>query len=273
MHTTPFDPRPAFHASHRASRLPTACAAAALALLASCSGGGGNDGGEQAVHVSPALVQVVTLAGTAFDAAIAQDWVALPLATAHLDSSWQAYVPVAMSDGANPRDIAHVDDAIASLWAAVWAASPDALAAAHAANDVCAPMSHLYALYGPTAPPDIVALHYLDCELVLDGIQVDFGRALDQMQVLSVTWLGVRDAILGAHGGQSVAHYESALAAMNAAILAADGPALEAAATDGDDVVDGMDDLFDDDVQKGPQDGPDGRGDGGPEDGGPEDGD
>ena len=212
----------------------------ALLSLAASGCGGDGEGAEAAAATLPAALQgVESKAEDAFDHALAADFEAVRADAAAVAQGWNAYRAQAEADGAAAADLAAMDVAVSAFQSAA-ADATDAVVLARAANAVSAPMDELFALYDPPTPPVVLALDYLGREVVLDARQADFAGAGVHIDALAAGFAGIRAALVAGGGAQQAADYDASVAALGAAVTAADGTRLEAEARAGLELVDAM---------------------------------
>lgn len=144
-----------------------------------------------------------------------------------------------MSDGV----AAGLDAAIAALLAAS-AAGDQGVALARAANGVSAPMSAVYAPYGPWAPPALLTLDYLGRELELDGMSSDMTGGQRHVDMLAAAWQGVRPTVVAKGGTTQATSYDSSVTRERSAIAVSDAATLSSVAHSQLDLVDAIELLF-----------------------------
>lgn len=209
-----------------------------LPLLGACTGSADS-------AIPAALADIEGTAEDAYDKALVSDYAAVSDDASALDSGWAAFRDQAATDGAADADITAMDDAIASLNAAVAdQANLTDFELARAANTISGPMDELFALYNDPVPASVLALDYGGREVSLDAMEVDMDAALTDIGTLETVWAGVKQDVLDAGGDAEAADYDTSLATQTDAANSADDAGLLTESNNGLEIVDALEGVF-----------------------------
>jgi hypothetical protein len=192
----------------------------------------------------PAPLRVLEgTAEDAYDQALANHAELVAKDATTLDTTWKGFRAQAVSDGVAEADAKTVDSAMSALGIAA-TSSAERVALARAANAVSAPMSKLYAIYGPKVPVAVLELDYLGRELELDGLENALAGASTHLDALDRTWTALRAQVVAAGGATQATAFDTSISDERAAIGHVDAAALSAAAHAQLDLVDAVEHVF-----------------------------
>lgn len=193
--------------------------------------------------VPRALSELESTAEDAFDLAIGGDVAGVQARAAALAAAWDGYRSRAARDGVPAAAMAALDAAVAGL-GAVAATETSGPALARAANAVSEPMPAFFEVYDPPVPSGVLALDYLGREVWLDALGGDFAAAGADVDRVESQWAALRAGVVAAGGEAEAAAYDGSVTAERGAIAGADAAALESAAVDQLELVDGIESVF-----------------------------
>lgn len=190
--------------------------------------------------------QLQTIEGTAedaYDQALAGHPDAVMTDAADLQTTWQDFRPQALKDGVAEADAKTLDEAISALKTAA-ATVTDGPSLARTANAVSAPMSNIFAVYGPTVPAPVLELDYLGREVELDGMQSNLTAAAQDVDTLDSVWKALRAQVVAAGGSTAADAFDASIQSERDALAASDAASLATAAHSQLDQVDVVEQVF-----------------------------
>ena len=214
-------------------------------ILTGCNTGNNESDEEGTDNAVPSTLQEIEgLAEDAYDTAIMADHSGLSENVNEIDKLWQSFRSQAVQDGTNTAVATSMDNAVDSLKQLV-NSSADSIALARSANAISALMSNLYDIYNPIVPSEILSLDYLGREIVLDGMETDFDSANLHVAELESTWAQIEDQIFDNGGTKEAKDYNESISTIRSAIANHDGSSLISEANQNLEVIDLMEQLYD----------------------------
>jgi hypothetical protein len=198
---------------------------------------------EAADNVPAPLQTVEGTAEDAYDQALAGHPDAVSTDAADLQTTWQGFRARALKDGVAETDAKALDDGISALKTAA-ATVTDGPSLARTANAVSAPMSNIFAVYGPTVPAPVLELDYLGREVELDGMQSDLTAGAQDVDSLDSVWKALRAKVVAAGGSAAADAFDASIQSERDALAASDTTALTTAAHSQLDQVDVVEQVF-----------------------------